>query len=186
MLTLAHGGDETAWQEVVRRHVRLVWAVPRSHRLGPEDAADVCQTTWLALAENLTRIRHPDRLGAWLVTTARHESLAVLRLRGREAPTDLWQPPDRAPTGNTAPAFGNTAPTPEDALLTGEADARLWRAYATLGDRCREILRLAAFAPELSFTQVAEAVGIPVNSLGPTRGRCLAVLRRRIGVEVAR
>ncbi|GAA1280626.1 RNA polymerase sigma factor [Saccharothrix xinjiangensis] len=173
LLTLAHAGDQTAWREIVRRHVRLVWAVPRSHRLGPDDAADVCQTTWLALAENLTRIRHPERLGAWLVTTARHESLTVLRLRGREAPAELWPPPDRAPT-------------PEDAALADEADERLWRAYATLSDRCREILRLAAFAPELSFTQVAEAVGLPVNSLGPTRARCLAALRRRIGVEVAR
>lgn len=173
LLTLAHAGDETAWQEIVRRHARLVWAVPRSHRLGPEDSADVCQTTWLALAEHLTRIRHPDRLGAWLVTTARHESLAVLRLRGREAPVELRQPPDQAPT-------------PEDAAVAGEDDARLWRAYLALTDRCREILRLAAFAPELSFAQVAAAVGVPVNSLGPLRGRCLAALRRRIGAEVVR
>jgi RNA polymerase sigma factor (sigma-70 family) len=173
LLTLAQAGDETAWHEIVRRYVRLVWAVPRSHRLNPDDAADVCQATWLALAENLTRIRRPERLGAWLVTTARRETLTVLRLRGREEPLDLWEPPD-------------DRPTPEDAAVAGDTGPRLWRAYATLTDRCREILRLAAFAPELSFTQVAEAVGIPVNSLGATRGRCLAVLRRRIAVEVAR
>jgi RNA polymerase sigma factor (sigma-70 family) len=173
LLSLAHDGDESAWREIVRRYVRLVWAVPRSHRLSPDDAADVCQATWLALAENLTRIRRPERLGAWLVTTARREALTVLRLRGREEPLDLWEPPD-------------DGPTPEDAALAGDDGPRLWRAYATLTDRCREILRLAAFAPELSFTQVAAAVGVPVNSLGATRGRCLAVLRRRIGIEVAR
>jgi RNA polymerase sigma factor (sigma-70 family) len=173
LLTRAQAGDEAAWNEIVRRYVRLVWAVPRSHRLGPDDAADVCQATWLALAENLTRIRRPDRLGAWLVTTTRRETLTVLRLRGREEPLDPWEPLD-------------DGPTPEDAALAGDSGTRLWRAYATLTDRCREILRLAAFAPELSFTQVAEAVGVPVNSLGATRGRCLAVLRRRIGVEVAR
>ncbi|MEU4444260.1 sigma-70 family RNA polymerase sigma factor [Actinosynnema sp. NPDC050801] len=171
LLTLARRGDAAAWHEVVRRYARLVWAVPRSHRLGPDDAADVCQATWLALAENLSRIRHPERLGAWLVTTTRRETLTVLRLRGREAPLDLWEAPD-------------DGPTPEDVAVA--RDAGLWRAYATLTDRCREILRLAAFAPELSFTQVAEAVGVPVNSLGATRGRCLAVLRRRLGVEVAR
>ncbi|MEU4746686.1 sigma-70 family RNA polymerase sigma factor [Actinosynnema sp. NPDC023658] len=170
---LAHAvrGDVGAWNEVVRRYVRLVWAVPRSHRLSPDDAADVCQATWLALAENLSRIRRPERLGAWLVTTARRETLTVLRLRGREVPLEPWEAPD-------------DGPTPEDAALA--RDTRLWRAYATLTDRCREILRLAAFAPELSFTQVAEAVGVPVNSLGPTRGRCLTVLRRRLGAEVAR
>ncbi len=171
LLILAGGGDVAAWHEIVRRYVRLVWAVPRSHRLSPEDAADVCQATWLALAENLSRIRRPERLGAWLVTTARRETLTVLRLRGREAPLEWREAAD-------------DGPTPEEAVLA--RDAGLWRAYATLTDRCREILRLAAFAPELSFTQVAEAVGVPVNSLGATRGRCLALLRRRLGAEVAR
>ncbi|MFD0199398.1 MULTISPECIES: RNA polymerase sigma factor [Saccharothrix] len=166
LLSLAGRGDAAAWHEIVRRYVRLVWAVPRSHRLSPDDAADVCQATWLALAENLSRIRRPDRLGAWLVTTTRRETLTVLRLRGREVPLEVWE------------AAGDE-PTPEDAALA--RDAGLWRAYATLTDRCREILRLAAFAPELSFTQVAEAVGVPVNSLGATRGRCLSVLRRRLG-----
>ncbi|MCC8244265.1 RNA polymerase sigma factor [Saccharothrix luteola] len=171
LLVRAGCGDAAAWHEIVRRYARLVWAVPRSHRLSPEDAADVCQATWLALAENLSRIRRPERLGAWLVTTTRRETLTVLRLRGREVPLDRW---DAADDG----------PTPEERALA--RDAGLWHAYATLTDRCREILRLAAFAPELSFTQVAEAVGIPVNSLGATRGRCLAVLRRRLGAEVPR
>ena len=167
LLVRAGRGDAAAWHEIVRRYVRLVWAVPRSHRLGPEDAADVCQATWLALAENLSRIRRPERLGAWLVTTTRRETLAVLRLRGREAPLREIVASD-------------DGPTPEEVALA--RDTGLWRAYATLTDRCREILRLAAFAPELSFTQVAEAVGLPVNSLGPTRGRCLDLLRRRLGV----
>ncbi|MER5264378.1 sigma-70 family RNA polymerase sigma factor [Actinosynnema sp. NPDC002837] len=171
LLLRARFGDADAWHEIVRRYARLVWAVPRSHRLSPEDAADVCQATWLALAENLSGIRHPERLGAWLVTTTRRETLTVLRLRGREVPLDRWEAAD-------------AGPTPEERALA--RDAGLWRAYATLTDRCREILRLAAFAPELSFTQVAEAVGIPVNSLGATRGRCLAVLRRRLGAEVPR
>jgi RNA polymerase sigma factor (sigma-70 family) len=172
LLVRAHGGDQQAWHEIVRRHVRLVWAVPRSHRLSPHDAADVCQATWLALAENLTAIRRPERLSAWLVTTARRESLAVLRVRGREEPVDYWGPAED--------------PTPEEVALAGDVDSRLWRAYGTLTDRCREILRLVAFAPELSFSQVAEAVGVPVNSLGPMRGRCLELLRRRVGLEVAR
>ncbi|MFD1151376.1 RNA polymerase sigma factor [Saccharothrix hoggarensis] len=170
----ARAGDASAWNEIVRRYARLVWAVPRSHRLSPDDAADVCQAAWLALAENLARIERPERLGAWLVTTARREALTVLRLRGRERVVhDLGDVPD-------------DALSPEDTALAGDAGPRLWRAYVTLTDRCREILRLAAFAPDLTFAQVAAAVGVPVNSLGATRGRCLAVLRRRIGVEVAR
>ncbi|MEU4802333.1 sigma-70 family RNA polymerase sigma factor [Actinosynnema sp. NPDC023587] len=175
LLTRAHHGDQRAWRELVDRHIRLVWAVARSHRLSPDDAADVNQTVWLILAENLTTIRHPERLSAWLTTTTRRESLAVLRLRGREQPVDLWDSVDE------------DEPTPEDLAIGLDTDSRLWRAYTTLTDRCRQILHLLAFAPETPFRQVADAVGIPANSLGPTRGRCLEVLRRRLArMEVVR
>lgn len=173
LLARAADGDKRAWQEIIDRHVRLVWAVARSHRLSPHDAADVNQAVWLILAENLTAIRNPERLSSWLTTTARRESLAVLRLRGREQPVDLWDSVDEDPT-------------PEELAVVGDTDSRLWRAYTTLTDRCRQILHLLAFAPEMPAKQVAHAVGIPPNSLGPTRGRCLDVLRRRMAMEVAR
>ena len=34
-----------------------------------------------------------------------------------------------------------------------------------------------AFAPRPDYTAVAAALGMPVGSIGPTRGRCLAKLR---------
>jgi DNA-directed RNA polymerase specialized sigma24 family protein len=42
------------------------------------------------------------------------------------------------------------------------------------------LLRLIAFTPDLSYAQAARALGIPAGSVGQTRGRCLAVLRRRL------
>ncbi|GAA3889933.1 sigma-70 family RNA polymerase sigma factor [Saccharothrix violaceirubra] len=173
LLTLARQGDQRAWTVLVHRYGRLVWSVPRSLRLTPHDAADVSQTTWLLLSEHLTRIDHPDRLGAWLVTTARREALRVLRLRGKEEPLDDWNPRD-------------DRPSPEEAAIDTDTGRLLWHAFTSLTDRCREILRLVAYAPDLTFTQVATAVGIPPGSLGPTRGRCLQVLRRRITPEAAR
>ena len=62
----------------------LVWATTRAYRLPHASAADVTQTTWLRLVENLDRIKDPERLGAWLATTARRECLRHIRLRGRE------------------------------------------------------------------------------------------------------
>lgn len=172
LLALAHWGDHAAWRELVRRHLRLVWAVARSFRLTRDDAADVTQATWLILAENLTAIRHPDRLTAWLVTTARRECLALLRTRSREEPADL-RLPDRSPT-------------PEDAAEATDTGTRLWRAYRTLPAKCRDLLHLIAHAPDLTFTRLAEATGIPRNSLGPTRHRCLTTLRRRLTSEAIR
>src|SRR5207248_5752017 len=83
----AIAGDAAAWNELVERFAGLVWAIARRHRLSAADAADVSQTTWLRLVEHLERIQQPERIGAWLATTARHESLRVLRLAERQIPS---------------------------------------------------------------------------------------------------
>ncbi|MFD9740272.1 RNA polymerase sigma factor [Umezawaea sp. NPDC059074] len=165
--------DQDAWREIVRRHLPLLWSAARTAGLREADAADVCQYTWLTLSESLHRIREPAKLSGWLITTARNEALRVRKVRGRELPVDLWGPPEA------------DYPGPEELVLDSERAVRLWRAFGTLTDQCREILRLVAYAPGLSYQDVAGAVGVPVGNLGSTRSRCLAVLRRRVEAEVS-
>src|SRR5215813_12339996 len=84
LLGRANDGDQKAWNAIVDRFTNLLWSVARGHRLGTADAADVVQTTWLRLVEHLLEIREPERLTAWLITTARRESLRVVGLSRRE------------------------------------------------------------------------------------------------------
>src|SRR5271165_2750307 len=81
-------GDEQAWAALVGRFASLVWGIARGHGLTQADAADVSQTTWLRLAEQLKLIRQPERIGAWLATTARRECLRTLRRQKREVPVE--------------------------------------------------------------------------------------------------
>ena len=167
LLRAAAGGDQAAWNAIVDRFSGLVWATARAHRLSQADAADVAQTTWLRLVESLDRIHEPDRLGAWLATTARNESLRVIRRGSREQLTD------------EADLF--EAPSDEAldrGLLTGERNAALWRAFAALSERCKELLRLLAADTEPSYDEVSAALGMPIGAIGPTRMRCLDKLRR--------
>jgi hypothetical protein len=76
-------GDQTAWNALVDRYAGTVWLIARAHGLGTADAADVSRTTWLRMADHLHRIEAPEQLGAWMATTARRESLRLLRLSGR-------------------------------------------------------------------------------------------------------
>jgi RNA polymerase sigma factor (sigma-70 family) len=168
LISAASGGNQAAWGEIVDRFTGLVWATARAHRLSATDAADVAQTTWLRLVENLDRIHDPERLGAWLATTARHECLRLIRLRGRELPT------------SEASLFDKPADDPIDTrLLTRERDAALLRALTTLGENCQTLLRLLAAVDAPSYDEVGAALGMPVGSIGPTRARCLEKLRRR-------
>ena len=167
LVRAAAAGDQASWEAIVARFSSLVWATARAHRLSRDDAADVAQTTWLRLVEHLDRIHDPDRLGAWLATTARRESLRVIRRGGREPPTDA---PDlfEAPADDTA----------DRALLEPERDAALWRAFAGLSERCKSLLRLLVYDEEPSYEEIGAALGMPIGAIGPTRMRCLERLRR--------
>ena len=172
LLERAGNDDESAWRELVGRYAKLVWSVARAHRLDHADAADVCQTTWLRLAEHLHSLREPARLPGWLATTARRESLRVIAGRRREAPGALPDEPDPDPSAG-----------PEAMALTGDRDTRLWKAFAGLSERCQELLRILSSAPELSYSEIGTVLDIPVGSIGPTRGRCLESLRRRLSAS---
>ncbi|HEY8651998.1 MAG TPA: sigma-70 family RNA polymerase sigma factor, partial [Dermatophilaceae bacterium] len=41
---------------------------------------------------------------------------------------------------------------------------------------CRALMRVIAFADRPDYAQIADSLGMPVGSIGPTRGRCLAKL----------
>jgi RNA polymerase sigma factor (sigma-70 family) len=174
LVPAAASGDQAAWNELVDRFQGLVWATARSFRLSLADAADVAQTTWLRLVENLDRIREPERLGAWLATTARREALRHLRLHGRELPSDeadLFEAPLDDPL--------------EVALLTEERDTALWGAFAQLSERCQTLLRLLVAEDEPSYEAIGAALDMPIGAIGPTRMRCLDKLRSFVNVDPA-
>lgn len=172
LVRAAAAGDGTAWNEIVDRFSSLVWATARAHRLSRDDASDVAQTTWLRLVENLDRIREPERLGAWLATTARHESLRVIRRGAREQPsdqTDLFE----APADDAI----------DKVLVDPERDSALWRSFAKLSERCKTLLRLLMADTEPSYEEIGAALGMPIGAIGPTRGRCLDKLRATVAIS---
>lgn len=162
----AGAGDNAAWDALVDRFTPLLWAVARGFRLGSADAGDLVQTVWLRLVEHLGSVQDPQRLGAWLTTTARREALQLLRRSGRERPLD-------GPVVENLPA---EAAAPDAALLSQERDLALWRAFARLPEHCQKLLRILVAVPTPSYEEVAAVLGRPVGSLGPTRQRCLRKL----------
>jgi RNA polymerase sigma factor (sigma-70 family) len=168
LIRAAGTGDQRAWERLVDRYANLVWSVARSFRLGEADAADVAQATWLRLVQHLCVIRDPERLGAWLATTARREALALLRRRGRDVLVgDVHELSRR----------DERPPSPDDRLLRVEQSVELRTAFAALPSRCRQLLRVLLADPPPTYEEAAAAMRMPVGSVGPTRARCLEHLR---------
>jgi RNA polymerase sigma factor (sigma-70 family) len=165
----AAGGSQQAWNSLVDRFASTVWAIARGHRLNPSDAADVFQTTWLRLVEHLDKIEHPERVGAWLATTARHESLRVLRVGGRQVPNgadfDTY-------------ADDRTEREPDIGMISAEQTEVLNQLVELLPIRSQMLLRLLSADSPLSYKDISEALSMPIGSIGPTRARALDQLRR--------
>lgn len=169
LVALALERDQAAWNTLVRRYTRLVWHVIHGfHQLDDDRRADVHQTVWLRLAEQLHTLRDPDRVGGWLATTARHECLRQLRQQSRELPEAVVEPE-------------RVDDAPERHLLEHERDAALWEAFARLRPEWQQLLRLLIADPPFSYDEIAEILDIPRGSIGPTRQRCLEALRRHLG-----
>ena len=170
LLARALGGDQRAWQILVRGLSALVAGVARAHRLGDSDVSDVCQITWYKLTQHLADLREPARLPGWLSTTARRQALRTLTARRREVPA-----------ARPEPAAG--LPSPELAVLGAERDQALWQAVARLPPAHRELICLLAGEPGLTQTQLAARLGIPPGSVGPLRRRALDRLRRALAAQ---
>lgn len=166
LLAAAGEGDQRAWAELYLRFSTMMCAVARSCRLREQDAEDAAQTGWLRLLENVRRIQSPAALGAWLAITVRREALRLIRVAKREELIDPQLLPE----------------TPGSGLLLGRALAyeqhcALAVAMERLPDSQRVLLRVLVADPTPTYEQVAAALGIPVGSIGPTRGRALTRLR---------
>lgn len=170
LVAAATAGDEDAWATLVSRFTPLIWSVVSGFHLRPGDAADVNQTVWLRLVEHLPRLREPAALPMWIAKTARHECLRVLRTSRR---TWLFDPLD-----GTETAIGASPAAVDDGLLQAERQHALREAFAQLPSRCQELLGLMLHDPPLSYDEISARMGMPVGSVGPTRGRCLHRLRQ--------
>lgn len=175
MVGAAAEGDQGAWDAIVAQFQGLVWATVRSYRLGDAEAADVVQTTWLRLVENLGGLRDPERLGGWLATTARRECLRCLRIGGRSIPVEDDSVFDRA--------AAEPPPDIDADLLRDERDTGLWRAFTRISERCQRLLRILTADPPPSYEDVSETLDMPIGSIGPTRQRCLDRLRAELVEE---
>jgi RNA polymerase sigma factor (sigma-70 family) len=169
LVRLAAAGDRSAWEGLVSKYGRLIWAMTHDFKLPESDAADGVQATWHRLLEHIDRIQYPDRIGSWLATTARHECLRHVAARKRV----VLLTDDDATFSFVAPH----QPEIDERLLADERAQEVREAMSSLPSRWQQLLELLMADPPASYAEISSQLGLPVGSIGPTRGRCLEQLR---------
>jgi RNA polymerase sigma factor (sigma-70 family) len=163
----ASANDQRAWDQIVRTFTPLVRGIARRHRLGSADQDEVLQRTWIALVRSIGRLQDPNSIGAWLATTARRESLRVLGESTRLVLVD--ELPERASTEADDVVAG---------LIEDERRATLRAVADEMPARQRALVEALTSETEKSYEQLSAELDMPLGSIGPTRQRCVARMRR--------
>jgi RNA polymerase sigma factor (sigma-70 family) len=171
LVRLAGAGHDAAWTELVRRKSRMVWAVSRSIGLTDADASDVVQTTWLQLTQYISGLEKPECVTAWLVVTAKRESIRLLARNRRRSSVGALAAAD--PTNQHGP---DGIEAVEGELASDGRRLAVSRALDVLPPRQRVLVEVLMRRND--YEGIAADLDMPIGSIGPTRQRALARLRR--------
>jgi RNA polymerase sigma factor (sigma-70 family) len=174
LVDAARQGSEDALGEIVTELSPLLWQVARAAGLSTSDAEDVLQTVWMRLLAHLDDVHTSAALTGWLVITTRREAWRVSAAARKQRPAD----------SELLAALPDQGPGSEEQVIIDDQRRVLWEAIGQLRPRCQELLRIVAFVPRPDYAAVAAELGMPVGSVGPTRGRCLAKLRELLAGDL--
>jgi RNA polymerase sigma factor (sigma-70 family) len=167
-------GSQSAWDELVARYQRLIFAIPRRAGLTDEQSADVFQEVFLTLLEKLDEIEQPEKIRSWIVTTAKFKTWGTVR-----SSKGMYSPATEEDMEREMSNLTDDAPLADDMLIELEQQHLVRTALGKLEERCRKILSMLYLrAPSASYAEVADVVGVGETSISPLRSRCLKKLEK--------
>jgi RNA polymerase sigma factor (sigma-70 family) len=153
-------GDAAAWNELVERFSRYVYAIcTQGFRLSEHDAEDVFQDVFTRVYTHLDRLRDDEAFRPWLAQLTRRTCLDRLRSGGRETPMEEVEPGD----------LDETLSHLDEAMAVHDA-------LALMTDNCRDILD-RFFAQDESYRTIGEALELPAGTIASRISRCLDKLK---------
>lgn len=150
-------GNQSAWDDLVARYQRLIFAIPRRAGLSDAEAADVFQEVFLTLLEKLDDIEQPEKIRAWIVTTAKFKTWATVR-----ASKGLHSPRTEEEMDYEMANLVDESPLADDMLVELEQQHLIRTASSSLRNGVRKFSRCFISASLLQATprwRVRSALG---------------------------
>ncbi len=160
----AQDGDREARAELVLRFQRPVYAYLA--RLAPDLAEDACQETFARLFQALPQYEHRDRFQAWLFRMATNALIDATRSRRRAPESLVWEPPAKSAA-------------PPEVVNRNEQIRRVSAALDRLPFDQRQVVVLRTQG-DLTFREIAEALGCPLGTVLARMHRALLALRHDV------
>jgi RNA polymerase sigma-70 factor (ECF subfamily) len=167
----ALAGDGDAFGEVVRRWERKIYALAYGITGSVEEARDAAQETFISAYRNLQGFRGEAKVSSWLHRIAVNQCISRQRRARVRAETGL-EDEEKAPALRLF-AEG-AAGSPAHAAESRQRAEAVRRAVAALPRELREVVLLKEFE-ELTFQEIADALGVPLSTV---KGRLYTALRQ--------
>ncbi|HTI70281.1 MAG TPA: RNA polymerase sigma factor [Candidatus Limnocylindria bacterium] len=160
----AQEGDESAFTELVQRHVNLVWGAACRITQDPDLAKDVSQTVFADLARKATKLPSHTIVAGWLYRSATLAAQTAVRTNSRRARREelamMQSPPSQDANSNAGQVLQPYVDQALDALPEADRDAVLLRYFSGL-----------------NFTQIGDATGTSDDAAQKRVSRALDKLR---------
>jgi RNA polymerase sigma factor (sigma-70 family) len=155
-------GDQEAWNTLVERFSRYVYAIcVQGFRLREQDAEDVFQDVFTRVYERLGSLRNDAAVRPWIAQLTRRLCLDKLASGSREEAVE-------EPPADTEGVLADI----EEAFAVREA-------LAELPEPCREVLD-RFFARDESYRTIGAELGLPAGTIASRISRCLGKLRAQL------
>lgn len=170
-ITAALAGDERAFEGVVRRFSRSLYAIAFAITQNVSEAEDIVQETFLKAHQQRDRLRDPDKFLSWLQTVARNAARDRVRRRRPQAETDAFET-----------LVDPQSERPGTALVQTEDRNRLRHALGALPEEHRMALTLL-YLEGFDYRTIQARMGLSNGALRGILGRALGTLRRNPGLR---
>jgi RNA polymerase sigma factor (sigma-70 family) len=161
-------GNQDAWSALIEKYKNLIYSIPVKYGLSPEDAAEIFQSVSLTLLKDLSKLREPQALAAWLIKLTARKCLRWKQEHRTASEVEIDEE-----------RIIETLQLPDDLLQQIEREQILREGLALLSPECKKLVELLFYSnPPLHYDQAAERLGLAKGSIGATRMRCLEKLRR--------
>jgi RNA polymerase sigma-70 factor (ECF subfamily) len=172
----ARDGDRAAFEELVRRTSRLVFARLFLETGCAHRAEDLLQDTLLQAFRALSRLEDPNGFRPWLLAIAHNAAIDAARRDSRQKRT----PPAADAPLTDVPARG---PGPAETAHRREARQRVLAALRALPEEYRMPLALR-YLTGADYDAIGEQLGLTNGSLRGLLHRGLKMLRERLPAEL--
>lgn len=172
-------GDETAFNEIVRRYLKIVYNFLLPFTKDSFNAEDIAQETFIKAWKNLSRYnKEKGNFKAWLLTIARNTALDFLKKK-KAVPLSFFED---AEGNNPFETINDEKPLPDEILEKKDIADKMEKVLKELPERFRSVL-LLYYKEGFNLTEIAEILGRPVNTVKSWHRRGLAALENKLATS---